>query len=268
MARRRKQGKKPPHPKPTCKICSSTTGSWTEEDGYPKWLRKRIHEWIRALPAGVVEPGWEQGRRSLLKPVCQRCQRRLNEAFEVPAHKLIKEMIDGSVINLTPRQQVVVASWCAKSALVLVLARTLDPKLTEKPRVYLRYMLEHGTPPPNATVRIAYLSGGLEQSHRHFLPKGWPGALASYEIQHVLSTAGFVCETITSPGPILLPFIEATKDDDRFMVVWPPHITSQRWPPRIPLRLLDLEALREEWGHQEIHGNFPALTVPMPEKPH
>ena len=51
-------------PRQRCEICGLTKGPWTEEDSYPKWLRKRIHEHYRALPKGMVDADWETGRPS------------------------------------------------------------------------------------------------------------------------------------------------------------------------------------------------------------
>lgn len=266
----RKRSKRPPHPKPVCRICKGTEGPWTEEDAYPKWLRKRIHEWLRALPPEMpAPPGWEQGRRILLKPVCQPCQRRLNELFEVPAHGVLQEMMDGSVVALSPQQQITIAAWAVKTTLVLGLAKTGNLELAEKPRTYLLQMLEGGTPPPNATARIAYLSDGLEESSGGFVPPGWPAALAPYEIEATICMPGLVCETITSPSPAIASFIEATQHDERFIVVWPPQVASVIWPPRIPLSLLDPITLKEEW---EYSASPYAITsegtiIPLPEPP-
>ncbi len=262
MSRRQKRARRPAHPKPRCKVCDSTTGPWTEEDGYPKWLRKRIHEWLRALPAGALDPGWEQGRRVLLKPVCQRCQRRLNDLFEVPAHELLKTMMDGSIVPLAPRQQGIVAGWAVKTALVLVLERTVEPYAAQLLRGYLGHMLKDGTPPANATARVAYLSDGLERSREGFLPPGWPDALDTRQgFVSVISVPGFICETIIGPAAVVRSFIDVTKEDDRFALIWPPQIAETRWPPPIPLSLFGSEALREEWSHSEWYGNFPAVTV-------
>jgi hypothetical protein len=256
--------KKRSPPVPRCRICDHAGGRATAEDAYPWWLRRRIHEWVRALPQGSVAPGWEQGRRVLLRPVCEKCQRQLNQTFETPAHGLLKAMMDGSALDLAPREQVLVAAWAAKTALVLILQRT-SPTQGWKARLlqgHLRDMLKHGSPPVNATVRFAYLSDRLEQTQRRLLPRGWPELLpAGDSIVSVISVPGFIAETIVAPPAIVHSFIELTKDDDRFTVAWPPHLTSQRWPPPVTMGLLDSEASREAWGHTDWHGNFPVVAA-------
>jgi hypothetical protein len=241
----------------------------TAEDAYPWWLRRRIHEWIRALPDGSVEPEWEQGSRIILKPVCEKCQRRLNTVFESPASVLLKEMMDGSVIDLSPQQQVLVAGWIVKTGLVLLLERHPDGLANRLLREWLTHMLKGGTPPANATARIGYFSDNLEQSRKGFLPPGWPDVLDPREgIVSVISVPGFICETILGPAAVVRSFIDMTKDDDRFIVVWPPNVTHKWWPPPVTMGLFDSEAVREEWGHSEWYGNFPTVdTVPLLNAP-
>jgi hypothetical protein len=185
----------------------------------------------------------------------------------VPAHALLKEMMDGSALSLSPRQQLLVGGWVAKTALVLILGRTSEPRHIDLLRGHLRHLLEHGTPPPDTTVRVAYLSNRLDESRGGFLPSGWPDAHnTSGGIVHVVSVPGLVAETLTGPGPLIRSYIEATKDDDRFVVVWPPHVTAQVWPPAVVFSAPDAEALRDAWRHSEYYGNFPTLTVEDPSR--
>jgi hypothetical protein len=260
--------KKPPHRK-RCKICESAVGPWTKEDAYPNWLRKRMHDWYRALPAEGVEPGWEQGRRVLLKPVCQKCQRRLNAVFENPAKPLLVEMLNGSVIELTVCDQVVLAAWFAKTAFVLGLTDT-NPALSQEVipglRASLRSMLVTGMAPDHTTVRIAYMAYGAHQTRKRFLPPGWSDK-SRYGIICVFSTVGIVCETLTGEQSALAPLIDATKDDDRFIRIWPQPVTSAVWPPAVPLAPQDVQALRYEWDHppEIVGGNFPRIAPSPPD---
>jgi hypothetical protein len=254
-----------------CEICASRTGPWTEEDAYPRWLRKRILEYFRALPPSDVEAGWEQRARVLLKPVCESCQRRLNTLFELPAHSLIKLMIDGSVMSLTARQQVILAAWFTKTALVLGMApmptrADATPENIAKLRSHLCRMLEHGTPPHNATVRLAHISYSRQQPV-------WPPILppelpyrGMYEVCSIVAVPGIVCETLIGPQNYLAAFIDATKHDYRFLRIWPQEVAEARWPPRLQIGPADLSALRAGWDHapESIGGNFPQVTYPPP----
>lgn len=226
-----------------CRICQSSDGPWTEEDAYPKWLRKRLFRIYRALPPErrIPSQGWEQSPRALLKPVCQKCQRRLNQLFEVPAHPLLKAVLDDLSIVLTPRQQVIVASWCAKTAFVTGMARNerrgpppLEPDLAEFMRLSLQSMLARGTPPLSSTVRIAYMTTEVTKpTQRRFLPPGWPHP-DLIESLSLVSVPRFLSETLVIGEPLLTSFISGTQDDDRFIRIWPPHVTHVRWPPGHP----------------------------------
>jgi hypothetical protein len=173
-------------------------------------------------------------------------------------------MMDGSAISLTARELVLVAGWSAKTALVLRLAdKDTEPYAAEVIRGYLGHMLKDATPPPNTTIRLGYLSDSLHRSHEGFLPPGWPDALDPHRgFFGLLAVPGFVCETIVGPAPVIRGFIDATKDDDRFVLIWPPQITGALWPPRGLLGPLDLEPLREAWDRTgKWTGNFPELNV-------
>ncbi|HEX4435378.1 MAG TPA: hypothetical protein VH061_01160 [Solirubrobacteraceae bacterium] len=198
----------------------------------------------------------------MLLKVCQPCQRRLNTVFESPASILLKEMMDGAVIDLTPRQQVLVGGWAAKTGMLLILARTDIAWMDRMLRHYLLHMLKEGTPPANSTVRIAYLSNDLKPPGTSFIPPGWVDVLPAAEsIVSIISVPGLIAEVIVAPVAVTRSFADMTQDDDRFVLVWPPQVPNQRWPPPILLGPLDSEAIRDEWGHTDWHGNFPAVDA-------
>ncbi len=268
MARR----KRPPYPKPICRICAREIPprQKTTEDAHPLWLRKRILAWFRSFPPEViVDPKWEQAGRTLLKPVCQRCQRRLNETFEIPARPILTAMFDRSVVTLTPRQQVIVAGWIAKTILVLGLSPGKHPaaEYSDALRLYLCGTLDSGTPPDNATIRIAYVSEELDPPQRGFVPPGWP----NQDRLEFLSISGYphlLCEMLVSNAPGTLAFIDATKDDERFLRIWPPHLTEVLWPPPSLLGLLDIAAFLAAWGEPAdiVQSDFPTLALPKPNE--
>src|SRR4051812_28629355 len=111
-----KGNRRPPSPVPTCKICLLSRQNWTKEDAYPQWLRARIRDWYSARPDG---PQWAQVSRVFLRPVCEPCQERLNELFEQPTSELLKTMLEGPLVSLSPRRQALLAGWAVKTGLVL-----------------------------------------------------------------------------------------------------------------------------------------------------
>lgn len=267
MARQR-QGK-------WCRICRSTTGPWTREDAIPRWLHKRIRAEYRALPpARILDANWAQSRRVLLKPVCQPCQRRLNHLFEVPAHQLLKEITEGSALELSPRQQVILAGWIVKTALVLGLAHmqgervdSVNHRIYEGTRRRILRMLEDGRPPSDTTARIAsVLPDGLQEpSDRPLVPAPW-GDRRPFYAMNVMSFPGLACEVLVTTVATALGFVRATEDDDRFLRVWPPSVATVHWPPRVPLSLLDVAALRTQWQHPpESFGGGYSKVVYGPE---
>jgi hypothetical protein len=266
-----KRKTRPPRPPKQCKICLSLDGPWTEEDAYPKWVFKHMRAFYRGLPKNMVPPGWEQSPRTLLKPVCQRCQRRLNVVFEQSALPLLKPMLEGFSLVLSPRQQVILAAWSVKTAYVLGLCpgrlEGVSPEAKEGVRSDLFRMLQTGTPPDEATCRLAYIEYELSQDMRPFLPDGWPD-IRRIRNRCTLAITQVLCEILTGFGPTLDPFIDATKNDDRFVRIWPPHVRSQRWPPPIKLGIGDPQALRTAWGDPaQPHGDFAPLIMPPSRKP-
>ncbi len=263
--------KRQPHPKPVCRICTQDIPprQQTKEDAHPLWIRKLILEWFRAFPQEVfVDPKWEQQRRSILKPVCQKCQRRLNETFEIPARPLLQAMMDGSALALTPSQQAIVAGWIAKTILVLALCPTNQPAAAEQVeelRSYLYSTLHGGAPPDNATIRIAYVTENLDPPQRGFVPAGWPDP---NRIQF-FSISGYphlLCEMIVSSAQWTFAFIDTTEDDDRFLRIWPPQLADALWPPPSLLGLLDIEAFLGEWGRPAdiVTSDFPTMALGKP----
>ena len=169
MGRDRQGRKKSVKRGPSCEICGREATKTTEEHAYPARLLRHTRESFRNPPPDFAPaPGWEQDSKVVLKRVCLRCQRLLNSKFETPARGLITAILDGSILDLSPRDQVVVlAAWFCKTAIVLALAReqrSADPRLRLTPqerarlRETLQQMLSDGQPPRNAVVRIAQRS--------------------------------------------------------------------------------------------------------------
>ena len=262
-----------------CQICHSTSpqGRWSEEDVLPKWLRKRMLEQIRGLPADALPANWQPERRDVVHPVCEACNGRLNEMFEIPAIDLIKEIVDGSIIELTPRQQVVLAGWFVKTDILFEFARKVryrggrpgppEPQRDESFRLDLLGMLEDGTPPANSTARIAYVSPIALPTPEPLVPPRWVNPTL-YRLTSVHALPRIVSETVLW-GVDPVPFIDATKHDDRFICIWPPQITKVRWPPSGLLGNADILGLRAAWRHHpdNIVGNLLPPEIRRPRTP-
>ena len=198
-------------------------------------------------------PALRPVRRPLWKPVCQTCQRRLNQMFEIPASSLMLDLLEHVELALTPRQQIVIAAWLIKTDIIFALYReppfALLPEACEFLRAQLLRMMETGDPPANATARIAAVKEGHVpvEMMRRFLPAGWPNPKISI-VSSVSHVGTLVSETIIGGALSLVPYIQATQDDDRFVYVWPPQVSDVCWPPPERLSFYDVVELREEWN--------------------
>jgi hypothetical protein len=247
-----------------CNICLTFDGPWTAEDIYPKWLRKwilQIMEAANATPSDL--PQLRPIRRPLWKPVCQACQRTLNKMFEIPAKSLMLDLLEHAELPLNPQQQIVIASWLIKTDIIFALYR--KPPFAPLPeqiaflRAQLVRMMQDGTPPPNATARIAAIKEGdvPAETPRRFLPPEWPNPHMSV-VSSVSSLGTLVSETVIGGRLSVVPYIEATQNDDRFVYVWPPQLSDVHWPPSGRLSFYDVESLRDEWKQHpdNIIGGF------------
>jgi hypothetical protein len=256
-----------------CQICHSTTGPWSAEDAYPKWLWRRMREVHKALPAEAVEPGWEQRPRVLLEPVCKWCNNRMNHLFEIRAKPLLVEIIDGSVIVLSPAQQVILGGWFVKTAAIL----GLIPYAVSHPetktmayanlRTYLQTMLKDGLPPSHATARIGYLEYEFRETSGHFVPPGWGMYEPGGTVTVITSVPKVVAEIVTGDADYIAGFCDATEDDDRFIRVWPPISRDAIWPPNRRLTLDDADELRRAWNHAPEIVRAPLGSIFLPPQP-
>jgi hypothetical protein len=243
--------------RPTCEICGREVSKATEEHVYPSWLLRHTRASFRNPPPDFVPvPGWEQDPKVVLKPVCERCQRRLNSAFEIRAKDLLIQMLDTPPVDLSPERRSVLAAWFCKTALVLVLARekrSSAPVLTQRQssrvRTMLRQMVKTGQLPQNAAVRIAHRSLAASRAERRFVPEPLnndPAILTcAYAFEDIM------CEVILDAhSHNVARHLTLTNDDQRFIQLWPqPGHESLRWPPAASVSYADIHQLTSEWQH-------------------
>jgi hypothetical protein len=264
--RRRRSNRLPPgRGVKRCRICLTTTAApWTKEDVIPIWLRDQAKVWLEALPLTERPDGKLQLEpRILYKPVCDVCNGTLARVFEDRARPLMIGMLDGTVSILTLRDQATLAGWIVKTDILLELSRkqrygpdgiSTDSRFDEPLRIMLLGMMDTGLPPANTTVRITHMTGTTTASPRLLVPPAIVERKA-YMVSSVhpipsASGRGFiVAESVIWGNTSPAPFAEATADDKRFLFLWPPIITQQRWPPLLPFGGNDVTRLRQAWGH-------------------
>jgi len=133
-------------------------------------------------------------------------------------------------------------------------------------------MLEEGTPPHNTTVRLAYIlhDDQIEQTGNPPRPPPMWTNRNLFDTSQIVAVPRLLGEVTSWRGENHLGFINATKDDDRFLYVWPFAMTTVDWPPvGPPIRDWEVASFREAWGHdaQDIGGNFPGIYLPIAEPP-
>lgn len=215
----------------------------------------------------------------VLKPVCQDCQRRLNVQFEDPAADLLKAMLSDSVLVLSPAQQVLLAGWFVKTALVLALARAAqnpgptlphETTLQEQMRAAVHKMLKTGVPPKHTTLRVAYATPlkPPPPDSRGFLPRWFLDYKPALYSCHIgLFVMYLAWETLFGMSQAtLVALTNATQDDDRFVTLWPPNGTDITWPPNSPISYLEVETFLTDLGGGSSEGGFP-IEVRLPAPP-
>lgn len=240
---RRSSGRRgQPPPTPVCPICG-LPASLTDEDMVPLWLRRTVFD---LYPLGPKEQAMP---RATLR-ICHPCNRQLKIVFEDHVSEFAKPMVRGQPILLSPRQQVILGSWAAKTGLIISLSDTRPGHLgREETRELLVNTMSTGLPPVQTSVRIMRIEKGPDTGERgpipHLLPSppprvGWFGCF---------SFGYMALELLMGSPDQLLPFIARTQDDDWFIRVWPPDIPQQRkvWPPPQSLRRSDYRRLKQAW---------------------
>ena len=121
-------------------------------EGVPDILRASADP--RGVEVGTGSSGAVRASTRLLKPVCEDCQRQLNVKFEIPAHDLLKKVLDREELTLSSADQVVLGSWYAKTAFVAAMGdRDQGLPFIEHCRQEVVEMVERRT--PRSTFRYA-----------------------------------------------------------------------------------------------------------------
>lgn len=239
-----------------CEICRIHRGPWHKEDVYPLWLRRYVLDLVKAHPGGwMYEP-----RPRILLNTCDNCQKRLARRFEHPASRILKTMMDGLPFTLTASDQQIVASWAVKTDLLSIVARKYSlrrlvrptvapprPDVAEYCRQVVHVMITDVSPPPNTLVRLAYFTDRAAETPEPLIPPGWPRR--ANDLALVICIPNLVFEIIIGSSIPLESFIDATKCDQRFVLIWPPNPAGIAWPPATAVTPDVVQRLRDEWGH-------------------
>lgn len=216
---------------------------------------------------------------SQLLSICRRCNSEMGEKFDDPTAPILKPMMDGYEVTLTPQAQVRVATWLLKYVLLGTLQIIVNPKTgtlqqDEPLRKYLadrlRHMLMTRTPPPGTFVRIAAVNMSdatplSVDSIRAYEP-------ANDAPEGVISGAGrfgvFMYDGFIGSEDEVFDLINRAVDDKgRLIRIWPPQVEDVLWPPRPLFSESEYWSLVQAWPQDRQSRRYPGLCYPPHKGP-
>lgn len=206
-------------PGTVCRLCARP-GYITSEDIVPTWLRKHIIRTYGPFPDG-------RAPRRIKTRICRSCNGGLGRLFENSAPRLIRPLVDGEDVNLTPDQQSFLGGWITKTSIMGNFAGANPSDWGyDLSRSMLSTMMASGHPPVGTSVRIAYCdpwnnSEGVGGDIRTVLP----GEMAPLHDFFAVTTLGFLAwEMVTGLATYIYPYIEQTdRLNSNFVRIWPPR---------------------------------------------
>jgi hypothetical protein len=242
-----------------CVFCGKRANS--DEDVWPRWLLKFIggttHRMDVVGKDARVKRSWP-GNRLLVNRVCRECNNGWMSRLEDRCKPLIVHMSAGTPITLTRDDAVALATWAAKTTMMLDYAGA-------RPSPYYKvsecaYLKNYLTPPPGTTIWLASVSrcsyevysNGRDLFKGISIP-GLPirGYMATLAVRHLAFQAlavGVDMDGETRPN---FPAAKELKKYETMTWVWPwpTGITEISWPPSKQLfGTAELDALSKSLG--------------------
>lgn len=224
-----------------CPLCRNSPAR-TEEDIIPRWARK--------LALQLYGPSQALWPARIRMPMCESCNRALNEKFEMPTRLLLDPMIRGQAVQLAPREQALIAAWIVKSDLLMHFwqPHMNPPQHNEEViRACVLDMLTHGLPPVQSSVRLGRVETiGVPDPRLSPVEHLFPGTVP-VTLMHGITTFGpLLWESVVGTQEEVLPFIARTQDNDWLLRIWPPKIGDVPWPTGT-LTGGEIAGLRRKW---------------------
>lgn len=226
-----------------CSLCFRTDQHLTPEHVIPFW----VSDFLRPTmgPTGImpvvnghmIHPLAD--RIQIKVPVCEPCNRWMNEWIEEPARDLLKELLMAARtrVDLTRAQQMHLAIWLVKTKMMKDAFQDFPgaegPRI---PRQHVRYLFEHGIPADSVTVWIGCLS---EDALRHPAPEnvppepdldhkmvtgdGWGSTACFGQLFHLIVGQASVVAHKTIDLPV--------EAEPYLLRIWPPSDDVMPWPP-------------------------------------
>lgn len=247
-----------------CIFCgaSSAEVEMTKEDVISKWLDDVLTEEVvgASITAErtVVGPGaaeiFSRSRAyklSLIKiaAVCRPCNNIWMGAYDGKVKHWLAPMILGNSASLSTEQQMVIATWATLKVMVLEF-QTRHRVFTQAQREFL---MRQAGPPTSVQVRVAAMeSTGMPVQVRHRLyAREDRVANPQQEDLSICATLVFGCFVVqvfggSFTGDSVLRRMPA--NGPGYLQIWPPHLGSVFWPPRVVLKDSDIDAFGNPLG--------------------
>lgn len=237
---------------PTCRICLRQ-GPLTDEDMFPIWARQVARE-VFPLPPGKQLPPRIKTR------ICGSCNSRLSRVFENNAAPLLRPMARNEELAVSPRGQVVISGWVAKTSLLISFhnLKAHEPGYQEIRRALLDLM-DSALPPPQTSVRLMRIDP--TDVHRQ-LPTsefvGHQGLPRPHGLFGMMTLGHVGWEVCIGGGNDLIEFIAHTAEGEWYQRFWPPPLPRREllWPPPQVVSWPDYTRLRDAWMTSRPPGEF------------
>jgi hypothetical protein len=252
-----------PHPRKAsapCPICRQRGGKKTKEDVWPVWLRLELERLGGRRPDRVIYY------------VCGICQARLSKHFETPAAPILKPMLAGLAVQLSPDQQLIVARWIVKTQLLLLAKDAERPVIAPTPRLdrrdhalrLVRQVIADLAPPPGCLIRLGRHDRSLPKDptpmeDRTYIPtREFPRLDAAGSC----ISGALYWQCFLGRPDRLFSVVEATRSDDWYCQTWPQQPRSVQWPPPRTFSLFDFTLMAELMKHTRPPGTQTAVAEP------
>ncbi|MEU7823041.1 hypothetical protein [Catellatospora sp. NPDC049133] len=237
-----------------CAFCDATgeTTKITKEHLYSEWINL-------VLPASVVGPNitveWtdhvsgafrtrpvRELASEQVRCVCHRCNNGWMSKLDDQVRPLLEPMILGKPTTLSALDQLTVATWAAMKAAVFEFAWDNPPVYEQADREIIRTQQR-----PPATVRVALAAIQSQGFPLRAISRGIVGGGRAAQCL-TLQIGCLVMQILGGPLAGAHGFHTVGGVRPRHVMVYPPALSGQRWPPTEVHDDASLLASTEPWG--------------------
>jgi hypothetical protein len=255
---------------PTCVFCNRSDSKPSKEELLAKWIAREFPDatWEVTREIGGGQSSTTFSTRghfgAVSRKVCKRCNNTWMSNLESLAKPILKPMIHGDQTILSRDDQLTLARWMTKSAVVYDTHGEINEYFFTEADCHTLFT-SSAKPFPDSTIHLARYDEtsdrmlltetrqtGMPQSadvdQDHFTVKAYS---ATFVIKH-LALQVFALrrhEELRKTGPVQLGIADFWRD--RTICIWPLG-DSVMWPPRISLDMTTLTHFVSRWRSPDI----------------